>query len=83
MTSKTPESARLNGAAAPTPSVATAAAHATDPAMTALLREEIAAAGGWLPFERYMSLALYAPGLGYYANARRKFGTMPQQGSTS
>lgn len=81
MTSKTPESARLNGAAAPTPSMTAAAAHATDPAMTALLREEIAAAGGWLPFDRYMSLALYAPGLGYYANARRKFGTMPQQGS--
>ena len=49
--------------------------------MAALLRQEIAAAGGWLPFDRYMSLALYAPGVGYYANARRKFGTMPQQGS--
>ena len=29
------------------------------------IRAAIAAAGGWLPFERYMHLALYAPGLGY------------------
>ncbi|MFT3718974.1 MAG: SAM-dependent methyltransferase [Pseudorhodoferax sp.] len=28
-----------------------------------------------------MALALYAPGLGYYANAQPKFGAMPQQGS--
>ncbi|MBC5764882.1 SAM-dependent methyltransferase [Ramlibacter sp. GTP1] len=28
-----------------------------------------------------MALVLYAPGLGYYANASRKFGAMPQQGS--
>ena len=82
MTSKTPDSAGLNGAASAAHGApASPASHATDPAMTALLRDEIAAAGGWLPFDRYMSLALYAPGLGYYANARRKFGTMPQQGS--
>ncbi len=29
-----------------------------------LLRGELAAASGWLPFSRYMELALYAPGLG-------------------
>ncbi|TWO70530.1 class I SAM-dependent methyltransferase [Caenimonas sedimenti] len=28
-----------------------------------------------------MALALYAPGLGYYANASRKFGAMPSSGS--
>ncbi len=39
-----------------------------------LLRGEIAAAGGWLPFSRYMELALYAPGLGYYSGGARKFG---------
>ncbi|MBB3194500.1 SAM-dependent MidA family methyltransferase [Roseateles terrae] len=50
-------------------------------AMQALLRQAIDDAGGWLPFDRYMSLVLYAPGLGYYANSLRKFGTMPQQGS--
>ncbi|OWQ83524.1 hypothetical protein CDN98_22550 [Roseateles terrae] len=49
--------------------------------MQALLRQAIDDAGGWLPFDRYMSLVLYAPGLGYYANSLRKFGTMPQQGS--
>lgn len=38
------------------------------------LAAEIAAAGGALPFDRYMEIALYAPGLGYYVNQRRKFG---------
>lgn len=38
-------------------------------------------AGGWLPFDRYMALALYEPGLGYYANASRKFGDLPESGS--
>jgi len=42
---------------------------------------EIAAAGDWLPFDRFMALALYAPGLGYYSGARQKFGLMPQSGS--
>jgi SAM-dependent MidA family methyltransferase len=45
------------------------------------IRDEIARAGGWLSFDRFMSLALYAPGLGYYANAGRKFGWMPASGS--
>ena len=34
----------------------------------------IAAAGGWMSFENYMDLALYAPGLGYYSAGARKFG---------
>lgn len=37
--------------------------------------------GGWMPFDRFMALALYAPGWGYYANASRKFGQMPTSGS--
>ena len=32
------------------------------------------AAGGWLSFERFMELALYAPGLGYYSAGARKLG---------
>ena len=36
--------------------------------------EEIAAAGGWISFERYMQLALHEPGIGYYASGARKFG---------
>src|ERR1700691_6259286 len=35
---------------------------------------QVAAAGGWLSFERYMDLALYAPGLGYYVAGARKLG---------
>jgi SAM-dependent MidA family methyltransferase len=83
MTSTTPPSGRANGASVASVSASGAAPEAptTDPAMLARLREALAEAGGWLPFDRYMSLALYEPGLGYYANARRKFGTMPQQGS--
>ncbi|MFN2645051.1 MAG: class I SAM-dependent methyltransferase [Burkholderiales bacterium] len=36
--------------------------------------EEIAAAGGWVSFARYMQLALHEPGSGYYASSARKFG---------
>ena len=39
-----------------------------------LIEAEIRAGGGWMPFARYMELALYAPGLGYYAAGARKFG---------
>ena len=49
--------------------------------LATLLRREIDASGGWLPFDRFMAMALYAPALGYYANHSRKFGTLPQSGS--
>jgi SAM-dependent MidA family methyltransferase len=39
-----------------------------------LIRKDIAAQGGWIPFSRFMELALYAPGLGYYTAGARKFG---------
>ena len=42
--------------------------------LTECLIEEIRSAGGWIPFARYMDLALYAPGLGYYAAGAQKFG---------
>ena len=35
---------------------------------------EIAAAGGWIGFDRFMELALYAPGMGYYSGGAHKFG---------
>jgi SAM-dependent MidA family methyltransferase len=38
------------------------------------IRGEIAAGGGWIGFARYMELALYAPGLGYYSAGARKLG---------
>ncbi len=46
-------------------------------ALLARVREAIRAAGGWLPFDRFMAMALYEPGLGYYANSSPKFGQMP------
>lgn len=39
-----------------------------------LILRDIAAQGGWIPFPRFMELALYAPGLGYYAAGARKLG---------
>ena len=50
-------------------------------ALPRLIHAAIARDGGWLPFDRFMAMALYAPGLGYYANHGRKFGTLPQSGS--
>ena len=52
-----------------------------DSALLARIHQEIAQAGGWLPFDRFMALALYTPGLGYYAHTGRKFGHMPTSGS--
>jgi SAM-dependent MidA family methyltransferase len=43
-------------------------------AVAARLQEEIVAAGGGVSFERFMELALYAPGLGYYSAGSTKFG---------
>ena len=45
------------------------------------VHEAIAGAGGWLPFDRFMAIALYEPGLGYYTNELQKFGAMPGSGS--
>jgi SAM-dependent MidA family methyltransferase len=42
--------------------------------VAALIRGEIAAGGGWISFARYMELALYAPGLGYYSAGAKKLG---------
>lgn len=39
-----------------------------------LIRQHIEAAGGRIPFDRFMELALYAPGAGYYVNGAHKFG---------
>ena len=47
----------------------------------ARLHEAIAVQGGWLPFDRFMAMVLYEPGLGYYSNPLQKFGAMPSSGS--
>ena len=39
-----------------------------------LLQEQVIASGGAIPFSRFMELALYAPGLGYYSAGAHKFG---------
>lgn len=55
----------------PQPGADAAAASA---ALTHIIAAEIAANSGWMSFARYMELALYAPGLGYYSGGSRKFG---------
>ncbi len=42
--------------------------------LTAIIRQEIQRSGGGIPFARFMELALYAPGFGYYTAGKHKFG---------
>lgn len=49
-----------------------AALHSTR--LVEFIRHDIAEQGGWISFARYMELALYAPGLGYYTAGAHKFG---------
>ena len=60
----------LNTLPAPDPVAAAHSARLVD-----LLRATIADAGGAISFARFMDLALYAPGLGYYRAGARKFGS--------
>jgi SAM-dependent MidA family methyltransferase len=50
-------------------------------AMTRLIQASLHKQGGWMPFDRFMALALYAPGLGYYSGAQQQIGRMPSGGS--
>jgi SAM-dependent MidA family methyltransferase len=43
-------------------------------AVVAMIGAALATAGGWISFERFMELALYAPGLGYYSAGSVKIG---------
>lgn len=52
-----------------------AAALAVSRQLAARMVEAIGEAGGWVSFERYMEMALYEPGLGYYSNPGRVFGS--------
>ncbi|MEX2481937.1 MAG: SAM-dependent methyltransferase [Gammaproteobacteria bacterium] len=55
--------------------------------LAALIRAEITAAAGAIGFDRYMEMALYQPGLGYYAAGETIFGgsgdfvTAPESGT--
>jgi SAM-dependent MidA family methyltransferase len=51
-----------------------AAARAHSARLADAIRADIRANGGNIPFSRYMELALYAPGLGYYSAGATKFG---------
>jgi SAM-dependent MidA family methyltransferase len=46
-------------------------------ALGAHIGQTIAHHGGWIGFDEFMALALYTPGLGYYANDSAKFGALP------
>ena len=65
-----------------------AEARAHSERLAALIRDQIRSNGGAIAFSRYMELALYAPGLGYYSAGARKFGaegdfvTAPELGPT-
>ncbi len=75
----------MNLPALPAPS---AEAREHNERLAELIRQQIRASGGAIPFARYMELALYAPGLGYYSAGARKFGadgdfiTSPELGPT-
>ena len=50
-------------------------------AVQRLIKAHLVKQGGWLPFDRFMALALYAPGLGYYSAGQDQIGRMPASGS--
>ncbi|WP_404992390.1 class I SAM-dependent methyltransferase [Cupriavidus pauculus] len=54
---------------------------AASTALSTVIGDAIAAAGGWISFDRFMSLALYAPRLGYYSGGAAKFGRDAGDGS--
>ena len=61
----------MRQSALPPPDVA--AQYASD-ALAEHIDKDIARAGGWIGFDRFMELALYTPGLGYYSGGAHKFG---------
>ena len=65
----------------PTPPTGDAGAQSLSASLHARLQAAIADAGGWLPFDRFMAIALYEPGLGYYSRGDRQFGVLPSSGS--
>ena len=62
---------RVSALGLPAPS---SEAQAHSERMAELIHGEIVADGGRIGFDRFMELALYAPGLGYYSAGSRKFG---------
>lgn len=54
--------------------VPTNEARALSERLVEFIRAEIETSDGYIPFARYMALALYAPGLGYYSAGAHKIG---------
>jgi SAM-dependent MidA family methyltransferase len=68
------------------PSLASEGVSATagQDAAGAIIVAAIRQAGGWLPFDAFVALALYAPGVGYYSARADQIGLLPgAQGSGS
>ena len=42
--------------------------------LSSKISAEISAKGGWIPFSRFMQMALYEPGMGYYSAGAHKLG---------
>lgn len=66
------------------PSVPTPSSERGSTPLQQHIAKAMAEAGGWLPFDQFMHLALYAPGMGYYSRAHaqsRRIGHMPSGGS--
>jgi len=61
----------LHAALPPASKIALAHSHAVQ----TLIRDKIYSAGGWISFEQFMNLALYAPGMGYYSSGATKLGS--------
>ena len=49
------------------------------PGLRRIIGDAVAAGGGWIGFDAFMALALYAPGLGYYARDSLKYGALPSR----
>lgn len=60
----------------PSPGAESLSARLHSRLLTALAEE-----GGWLPFDRYMAITLYEPGLGYYTSGSGQIGLWPASGS--
>lgn len=58
---------------APLPALSPAEAQHSE-RLVARIREEIESRSGWISFARFMEMALYEPGLGYYSAGAAKFG---------
>ena len=43
-------------------------------ALKCRIADEIESGDGWIGFDRFMEIALYAPGMGYYSGGAHKFG---------